>query len=563
MSPRRGPRDRIKVAGATLNRKRKAAGISIVDLATAAEVSSSTVKRAISRSSPGVTLLSLQAIVAVLEDLLHETGILELVRLDTDNSETEQTTDHVTSETIDQTLTSLRFENGSLSNALNNRESLAYDRLLALATRFGHDANLVSDEWQLRDFLDDCAEEYHLYRNQVAMLDERLPAIANLKFAAKDAAENLNFAEVESLLSRVDEVESTIAIETKVVRAKNSLLLGKPEIAFSLFDQAVELYLSVDQFEAASLAVESSDLLLNHAANFGEPSFKNASYLARRARRLGIKIGDCHLVATARRNEALALKGRGSDLGGKVGAEFLDRAIKVLGRTKLYFEKCGPAEDYARDCLLLGNAYYEASIKLTDADQKLHSLLTAISNHKSAFDAYSDPFNRAEWSKAANNLGTSYREYGSLLEGDIAIATIQKGVDYLLKSLSARPESEHPVDWAFTAGNLASAIATKASMQIFSSDAPTLLSDAIGWWEATTRVRTEQKRPVEWGRTQQNIAEARIHLAQCDEMLKESHLSDASTALARSHRVFLDTSRSQHLSRTRSLEKRLESVKHR
>ena len=70
--------------------------------------------------------------------------------------------------------------------------------------------------------------------------------LGNLKAAAKDAAERLDFAEVEALLARVDEVETEIAAQTKELRADNALLQGKIDAAYAHLSAAADSFQGLD-----------------------------------------------------------------------------------------------------------------------------------------------------------------------------------------------------------------------------------------------------------------------------------------------------------------------------
>jgi hypothetical protein len=56
---------------------------------------------------------------------------------------------------------------------------------------------------------------------------------------------------VEALLARVDEVETEIAAETKVARAKNALLRNDPDTAFRLLSAAADSFRSIDPLDPA------------------------------------------------------------------------------------------------------------------------------------------------------------------------------------------------------------------------------------------------------------------------------------------------------------------------
>jgi len=81
MPEARGPRHTIRLDGAKLDELRKEAGLAIVDLAVAAEISPSTVKRALRKEWAEVSIDSAQKISAVFEQLLGQVRLLDQLRL--------------------------------------------------------------------------------------------------------------------------------------------------------------------------------------------------------------------------------------------------------------------------------------------------------------------------------------------------------------------------------------------------------------------------------------------------------------------------------------------------
>ena len=87
--------------------------------------------------------------------------------------------------------------------ALENPAALSLEDLRTLADGFG--AEPGQGKPALVEFLQKKAEEYVAFRDQIEGIDERTAGLGNLKAAAREAAERLDFEEVEMLLARVDE----------------------------------------------------------------------------------------------------------------------------------------------------------------------------------------------------------------------------------------------------------------------------------------------------------------------------------------------------------------------
>ncbi|WP_172332117.1 hypothetical protein [Mangrovicoccus sp. HB161399] len=132
---------------------------------------------------------------------------------------------------------------GSIGEALDKLQSLgalakaSTDQPEALATRFGIADAFERQPEELRDLLEKKAGDYCALLRQVEGPDERVAAIANLTSAAEDAIRRGDLEEVEALLSRVDEVETEIAADTKPARADSALLRGRVEQAYRILSE--------------------------------------------------------------------------------------------------------------------------------------------------------------------------------------------------------------------------------------------------------------------------------------------------------------------------------------
>ncbi|MCP3970593.1 MAG: hypothetical protein GY717_09815, partial [Rhodobacteraceae bacterium] len=144
---------------------------------------------------------------------------------------------------------------------LDQIPTLSRDELELLSSRFdATDAHSRTDT-ELREFLTKKAEEYRVYRAEIEAIDERTKGLGNLKAAAQDAAEKLDFEEVEAMLGRVHETEVEIAAETAELRAKNALLRGRVEQAYDLLGAAADSFAAIDRLEPARRRLRYEDLL--------------------------------------------------------------------------------------------------------------------------------------------------------------------------------------------------------------------------------------------------------------------------------------------------------------
>jgi transcriptional regulator with XRE-family HTH domain len=166
---------------------------------------------------------------------------------------------------------------------LDQIPTLSRDALELLASRFEIETPHALQDAQLRTALTQKAEEYRTYRSAIDALDDRVAGVANLKGAAQDAAQRLDFDEVEALLSRVDEVETEIAADTKLTRARNALLQDKPARAFAILSAAADSFASVSAIKPAEFRTDHALLLYAHSLRYGGPGLALAAQMYRDA----------------------------------------------------------------------------------------------------------------------------------------------------------------------------------------------------------------------------------------------------------------------------------------
>jgi len=131
----------------------------------------------------------------------------------------------------------LRQHHG-LEGVVDNKDTLSKDQLEAICLRFDPDFEETESVDAMRDFLKAKSKQLRAYRAAIDQMPDGAAQLHNLKAAAKDALDALDFEQVERLLSRVDEVETEISVATKVLRAKNAPLRNRAEAAFDILDAA-------------------------------------------------------------------------------------------------------------------------------------------------------------------------------------------------------------------------------------------------------------------------------------------------------------------------------------
>jgi len=123
-------------------------------------------------------------------------------------------------------------------------------------------------------------EDYKALRGLLDNIDERIPSLGNMKKAAKDAFENLDFHRVERLLAQVHSTELEISAETAEFRASNALLMGRVEAALEIFKAAAASFAATDPEETSRRRLRYVEKLYKHAERTGI-GYDQADELAR------------------------------------------------------------------------------------------------------------------------------------------------------------------------------------------------------------------------------------------------------------------------------------------
>jgi transcriptional regulator with XRE-family HTH domain len=343
---------------------------------------------------PNITALTLQNVARALEIPQVEIASLLGVTAPDKNEVTDE-------------LEQLRLERGSLQDALDNVSQLTRAYLIALATQFElPDAYTLSDA-ALRDFLTKRAEEYRAYRMQIDALDVRIAGLGNLKAAAQDAAAQLDFDEVDALLSRVHEVETDIAAKTAEARAANALLRGQVQHAFNLLSAAADSYGAVDTLAPARKRVDYMQMLCDHGINNGGLGLAMSAQMARDVLKVLPQSSDPRLWGAAQNNLAISLKEQGIRTGGAAGAAFLGQSAE---------------------------AYQAALEVLTPAD---HS---------------------EEWAGAKSNLAVVLTHQARHIAGAAGVALLDRAAMECRAALEVLKRSESPLFWVAAMQTLSGAL---------------------------------------------------------------------------------------------------------
>ncbi|SFB82967.1 hypothetical protein [Tropicimonas isoalkanivorans] len=396
---------------------------------------------------------------------------------------------------------------GSLAKALGALENARRDQLEAIAVRFEIERAFELSEHDLRQVLMQKAEEYRTYRAQIDALDERVAAISNLKGAAQGAAERLDFDEVETLLARVDAVETEIAAETKEARARNALLRGQVEDAYRLLCAAADSFGSLDPLEPARRRIFRYNLILwDHGRRYGGAGLARAAEMLRPVLTGSLRRADTWLWVSGQGNLANAMQDLGSRTAGATGARSVAEAVMAYRAILRVYPESSQPLVWARTQNNLAIALLELSHR-TRGVESVELLAESVDAHRAALRVYAEqdhPLERAiTQSKLANALAEQYNRTGDPDNEGLLVLAAQASC----AALRVLTEHDNPAEWAAAQNSLGNALAGHGTSTGGQKGA-SLLAEAVEAYRATLRVYTEASNPVAWAGTQNNLGNA-------------------------------------------------------
>jgi hypothetical protein len=386
---------------------------------------------------------------------------------------------------------------GGFPAAMEKADTLALEELKILAQAFGETEFATKPE--LIAFLAVKAVEYRGYRASIDALDERLAAIQNLKGAAQDAAARLDFAEVETLLSRVDEVETEIASDTKVARAKNALLRNDSEAAFTLLSAAADSFRSVDPLEPARRRENYANLLYQHGLRYSGGALMLAGRMVENALSEVFRESDQDLWAKLKVIHGSAL----GNLGRRAGdTAALKAAIGAF---------CAVLEVWTRDANPMQWAKTQNNLGsvlalLGSLDGETNTLEEAIAAFRAALTVFSRENSPKDWAGTQDGLANALGEVGIRTEVNEMFV---EAISSYRAALEVFTRDDWPLDWAATQSNIGIAVHRLGARTKNIS----AMHDAVAAFRAALEVRTQEASPMDWAITQNSLGSALVSLA--------------------------------------------------
>ncbi|MEM1284560.1 MAG: helix-turn-helix transcriptional regulator [Pseudomonadota bacterium] len=399
-------------------------------------------------------------------------------------------------------LDQIRDERGSLTAALDAVRDLSRSQLETLARRFEIDEPEAMRDGEITALLEKKAEEYRTYKTQIDHIDERVAGLGNLKDAAQDAAERLDFDEVENLLSTVHATELEIAWETASLRADNALLRGRTHQAFNLISTAADAFAAVDPIEPARRRTYENRLY-SYALRHGGDGFLHTITLKRDALNR-IKPNDRpKLFGDAWLGLGNALNKQGSRIGSDEGAKLLSDAITAYHAALRVYTEADHPVDWAIVQNNLGSALHEQGSR-TGGKEGADLLAEAVSAYRAVLRVRTETHHPLYWALTQDNLGCALFRQGERTSGEESTELLAEAMFAFRAALRVHTEADHAFQWATTQNNLGGAL-SRQGQRTGGEEGAQLLAEAVTAYRAALRVRTEADHPVDWAQTQNNL----------------------------------------------------------
>ena len=385
----------------------------------------------------------------------------------------------------------------SPAQQLDHLATLPRDALELLASRFEIPTPHRLSVPELQDALSKRAEQYRSYRALIDGLDDRVAAIANLKGAAQDAAERLDFEAVEELLSRVDTVETEITADIKQARAANALLRGKVQQAYNILTAAADSFASVDPLEPSRRRAVYGKMLYDYGKRFAVEALVLAVQMWGNAANDIDPTIDATLWAGLQNNLGNSLLNIGKYGNDTVSLERSEAAFNnALRERSQDKEPLG----WAMVQNNLGNALATLGELKNDASQ----MKQAIAAYRNALRERTRKKVPLQWAMTQNNLGNALATLGQLEGND---TWFEQAITAYNNALCERTRGKMPVEWAMTQNNLGTALKTLGEREGDTAQ----LELAFAAYHNALREQPQDKVPLDWAITQLNLGG--VHLA--------------------------------------------------
>lgn len=434
-------------------------------------------------------------------------------------------------------LDQLRDERGSLTAALDAVRDLSRSQLETLARRFDIDQPEAMRDGDISALLEKKAAEYRAYKTQIDNIDERVAGLGNLKAAAQEAAERLDFEEVENLLSMVHTTELEIAWDTASLRADNALLRGRTKDAFTIISAAADAFAAIDPIEPAQRRIASEDRLFQHGLRYGSNGILLSEEMLCTAIEHLSEEDHRHILAGAQNRLGIALRERAARTNKKGRVEILTRAVNAFEAALIVVTETDYPHYWAFTKSNLGAALQERGLQV-GGWEGLNQIADGVNAFRASVGVFNISTEPDEHAGMLNNLGNGLINESRNTKGKRGSELLAEAIDVFRTALSIRADLATPLRWAMTQDNLGNALSYQGS-RTGGEEGAKLLAEAVTAYLATLRVYTEAEHPVQWAITQNNLAIAELAIADHETCADpRSHLEAALAHVGKALQVF-------------------------
>lgn len=401
----------------------------------------------------------------------------------------------------DDELLTLRTEKGSLEQALSDLQTLTRAQLETLASRFELDKPYEASDGALIEFLTNTAQDYRALRAEVDAIDEGVKALSNLKTSAMAAFDSGDLDEVETLLSRVQEIAKDEAAKAAEIRADAALLRQRVDFARALLLDAADSFAIVDPLEPARRRLKYGAKFYYQGLRYGGDGLRIAVEFWEKCAHIAGREGSEILRGKALSNLGSALRNQGTRTDGPKGAALLEQAVSAYRSALEVRTREKHPEQWAMTQNNLASALRNQSSR-AEGPESMALLEQAVSAYRAALEVRTIEKHPVQWAMTQNNFGVTLEVQATRMEDATRLA---QAVMAFRAALEVYTRDVHPVDWAGAQSNLANSLATQG-IRTDGPEGAALLAQAVTAYRATLEVRVRDVHPVYWAETQYNLA---------------------------------------------------------
>ncbi|MEO9896093.1 MAG: helix-turn-helix transcriptional regulator [Paracoccaceae bacterium] len=394
----------------------------------------------------------------------------------------------------------------SIAGQIDNVPTLSRRELEDLSNRFGIENPYDKGDDELRSLIADKADDLRSMRRQIASLDDRHAAIAELKEKAQAAADAGQLEEVDAILGAADFAETQINAQTKITRAHNALLRNRVEQAYDILSAVADSFGSVDATAPAKIRLQLEGILYQHGLRYGGSGMKFSEQMIRKALDAIPRDSSSELWAAGQNSLAITLKNQGIRTEGPKGADLLEQAVIAYRAALEVYTRTDHPMDWAATQNNLGNALGNQGSR-TDGPKGADLLEQAITAFRAALEVRTRTDHAVNWAATQNNLGNALGDQGNRTEGSKGTDLLEQAVTAFRAALEVLTRTDHPMDWAMTQNNLGNALGDQGNRTEGSKGAD-ILEQAVTASRAALEVYTRTDHPMDWVATQNNLGNA-------------------------------------------------------